>query len=93
MKKTSFLKGLTMAAVAMVCAFTTSCSEEELKIQGGTIEIPEVPELAAPVASLAITVLDFENNAKNTRIGIHHRSHYAFMRRLCPATRIPRFYS
>ena len=36
-------------------------SEEELKIQGGTIEIPEVPELANPVASLAITVLDFEN--------------------------------
>ena len=34
MKKVNFLKGLTLAAVALVCAFTTSCSEEELNIQG-----------------------------------------------------------
>lgn len=61
MKKTNFWKGLALAAVALVSVFTTSCSEEELKIQGGTIEVPEIPELANPVASLAITVLDFEN--------------------------------
>ena len=61
MKKTNFWKGLAFAAVALFGVFATSCSEEELKIQGGTIEIPEVPELANPVASLAITVLDFEN--------------------------------
>ena len=61
MKKTIFWKGLAFAAVALFGVFATSCSEEELKIQGGTIEIPEVPELAEPVASVAITVLDFEN--------------------------------
>ena len=61
MKKTIFWKGLAFAAVALFGVFATSCSEEELKIQGGTIEIPQVPELANPVASLAITVLDFEN--------------------------------
>ena len=61
MKKTNFWKGLAFAAVALFGVFATSCSEEELKIQGGTIEIPEVPELAEPVASVAITVLDFEN--------------------------------
>lgn len=63
MKKTNFWKGLAFAAVALVGVFTTSCSEEELKINGGTIDIPEVtvPELANPVASLAVTVLDFEN--------------------------------
>ena len=61
MKKTNFWKGLAFAAVALFGVFATSCSEEELKIQGGTIEIPQVPELANPVASLAITVLDFEN--------------------------------
>ena len=59
MKKTNFWKGLALAAVALVGVYTTSCSEEELKIQGGTIE---VPELAEPVANLAITVLDFENS-------------------------------
>lgn len=58
---TNFWKGLAFAAVALFGVFATSCSEEELKIQGGTIEIPQVPELANPVASLAITVLDFEN--------------------------------
>jgi hypothetical protein len=61
MKKTIFWKGLAFAAVALFGVFATSCSEEELKIQGGTIDIPQVPELANPVASLAITVLDFEN--------------------------------
>lgn len=61
MKKTNFWKGLAFAAVALFGVFATSCSEEELKIQGGTIDIPQVPELANPVASLAITVLDFEN--------------------------------
>lgn len=61
MKKTNFWKGLAFSAVALFGVFATSCSEEELKVQGGTIEIPQVPELANPVASLAITVLDFEN--------------------------------
>ena len=61
MKKTIFWKSLAFAAVALVSVFATSCSEEELKFQGGTVQIPEIPELAAPVASLAITVLDFEN--------------------------------
>lgn len=64
MKKTFFWKGLAFAAIALVCSFTTSCSEEELKINSGTIDIPEyptVPELAAPIASVAVTVLDFEN--------------------------------
>lgn len=63
MKKTNFWKGLALAAVALVGVYTTSCSEEELKIQGGTITIPEVtvPELAEPVINVAITVLDIEN--------------------------------
>lgn len=58
MKKNIFLKGLTLAFVALVGFFATSCNEEELNINGGEVEIPE---LAAPVASLAMTVLDFEN--------------------------------
>lgn len=61
MEKTFFWKSLAFVAVTLFSVFTTSCSEEELKIQGGTIDIPEVPELANPVASLAITVLDLEN--------------------------------
>lgn len=61
MKKTNFWKGLALAAVALVGVYTTSCSEEELKINGGTITIPSVPELAEPVAEVAITVLNFEN--------------------------------
>ena len=63
MKKTNFWKGLALAAVALVGVYTTSCSEEELKINGGTIDIPtvEIPELAAPVAEVAITVVNFEN--------------------------------
>ena len=56
MKKTSFLKGLTMAAVAMVCAFTTSCSEEELKINGSDIQLP------AASASLTVSVVDLERS-------------------------------
>ena len=55
MKKTSFLKGLAMAAVAMVCAFTTSCSEEELKINGA-----EQITLPKAAASLTIAVVDLE---------------------------------
>ena len=58
MKKNIFLKGLTFAFAAMVSFFATSCNEEELNINGGEVEIPE---LAAPVASLAMTVLDFEH--------------------------------
>ena len=54
MKKTSFLKGLAMAAVAMVCAFTTSCSEEELSFNPSKFELPEA------VANLTITVVDLE---------------------------------
>ena len=54
MKKTSFLKGLAMAAVAMVCAFTTSCSEEELKINGSVIQLPKA------AASLTVSVVDLE---------------------------------
>ena len=56
MKKTSFLKGLAMAAVAMVCAFTTSCSEEELKINGSDIQLP------AASASLTVSVVDLERS-------------------------------
>ena len=54
MKKTSFLKGLTMAAFALVCAFTTSCSEEELSINGSEIKLP------AAAASLTVSVVDLE---------------------------------
>lgn len=54
MKKTSFLKGLAMAAVAMVCAFTTSCSEEELSFNPSKIDLPEAN------ASLTIAVVDLE---------------------------------
>jgi len=54
MKKTSFLKGLVMAAVALVCAFTTSCSEEELKINGSQITLPKAS------ASLTVSIVDLE---------------------------------
>ena len=54
MKKTSFLKGLVMAAVALVCAFTTSCSEEELKINGSQITLPKA------VATLTVAIVDLE---------------------------------
>lgn len=54
MKKTSFLKGLAMAAVALVCAFTTSCSEEELKINGSQITLPKA------VATLTVSLVDLE---------------------------------
>lgn len=54
MKKTSFLKGLAMAAVALVCAFTTSCSEEELKINGSQIVLPKAS------ATLTVAVVDLE---------------------------------
>ena len=57
MKKTNFLKGLAMAAIALVSVFTTSCSEEELSIKGAEVVIPE---LAAPVATISISVVDFE---------------------------------
>lgn len=52
MKKTSFLKGLAMAAVALVCAFTTSCSKEELKFNGSQITLPKA------AASLTVAVVD-----------------------------------
>ena len=60
MKKTNFLKGLAMAAIALVSVFTTSCSEEELSIKGTEVKIPE---LAAPVATVSISVVDFEKGA------------------------------
>lgn len=59
MKKTSFLKGLAMAAVAMVCAFTTSCSEEELKVNG-------TPQLTLPAASATLTVAVVDLEAGET---------------------------
>ena len=57
MKKTNFWKGLTLAAVALVSVFATSCSEEELKING-----PEVPTVVLPAAkaSVSISVVDLE---------------------------------
>lgn len=60
MKKTNFLKGLAMAAIALVSVFTTSCSEEELSIKGADVTIPE---LAAPVATVSVSVVDFEKGA------------------------------
>lgn len=60
MKKTNFLKGLAMAAVALVSVFATSCSEEELSIKGADVTIPE---LAAPVATVSVSVVDFEKGA------------------------------
>lgn len=60
MKKTNFLKGMAMAAIALVSVFTTSCSEEELSIKGADVTIPE---LAEPVASVSISVVDFEKGA------------------------------
>ena len=60
MKKTNFLKGMAMAAIALVSVFTTSCSEEELSIKGSTVTIPE---LAAPVATVSVSVVDFEKGA------------------------------
>lgn len=59
MKKTNFLKGLAMAAIALVSVFTTSCSEEELSIKGSEVKIPE---LAAAKVQLAISVVDLENS-------------------------------
>lgn len=57
MKKTNFLKGLAMAAIALVSVFTTSCSEEELNIKGTTI-----PEAAPAKVQLAISVVDLQNS-------------------------------
>ena len=57
MKKVNFLKGLTLAAVALVCVFTTSCSEEELNIQGSGGSNIELP---AATASVTISVVDLE---------------------------------
>ena len=56
MKKTNFLKGLALAAVALVCGFATSCSEEELSIKGNQTEI----KLPAASASVSISVVDLE---------------------------------
>lgn len=57
MKKTNFMKGLTLAAVALVSVFTTSCSEEELSISnpGSNMELP------AATASVSISVVDLGN--------------------------------
>lgn len=57
MKKTNFLKGLAMAAIALVSVFTTSCSEEELSINGS-----KPVELAPAKVQLAINVVDLENS-------------------------------
>lgn len=54
MKKTNFLKGLAMAAIALVSVFTTSCSEEELSIKGAEIKLP------AAAASVTLSVVDLE---------------------------------
>lgn len=60
MKKTNFWKSVAMAAVALVSVFATSCSEEELKIEGVD---PNHPELVLPdaKASVSISVVDLEN--------------------------------
>lgn len=57
MKKANFWKGLALAAVALVSVFSTSCSEEELNING--VEIPE-QVLPAAKASVSISVVDLE---------------------------------
>ena len=57
MKKTIFLKGLAMAAIALVSVFTTSCSEEELSIKGA-----EPVKPAPAVVQLAINVVDLDNS-------------------------------
>ncbi len=57
MKKTNFLKGLAMAAIALVSVFTTSCSEEELSIKGA-----EPVKPAPAVVQLAINVVDLDNS-------------------------------
>lgn len=54
MKKTNFLKGLALAAVVLVGGFATSCSEEELQINGSDITLP------AASASVSISVVDLE---------------------------------
>jgi len=54
MKKTNFLKGLALAAVALVSGFATSCSEEELSIKNNPVELP------AASASVSISVVDLE---------------------------------
>ena len=61
MKKTNFWKGLTMAAVALVSVFATSCSEEEIKINGGDVDV-DVPTITLPDAKaiISITVVDLE---------------------------------
>lgn len=56
MKKTNFLKVCAFAAVAL---FATSCSEETLDINGGSITVPEFT-LPAPTASISVTVVDLE---------------------------------
>lgn len=61
MKKNYFLKVLALAVVAMISTFAISCSEEDLSINGGDVDFPEIPELAKPIASLAISVVDFNN--------------------------------
>lgn len=57
MKKTNFLKGMAMAAIALVSVFTTSCSEEELSIKGA-----EPVKPAPAVVQLAINVVDLDNS-------------------------------
>ena len=56
MKKANFLKVCAFAAVAL---FATSCSEETLDINGGSINVPEFT-LPAPTASISVTVVDLE---------------------------------
>lgn len=57
MKKTNFLKGLALAV--LVSSFATSCSEEELSIQNGSIKVPEYT-LPAATASVTVSVVDLE---------------------------------
>ena len=62
MRTKNFFKGLAVAAVALVGVFATSCSEEELNLNGtinGTPVDPYTPtELPDGVAYAAISVVD-----------------------------------
>ena len=60
MKKKNFWRGLAMATVALVSVFATSCSEEEIKIEGGDIEVPPTVVLPDAKAIISITVVDLE---------------------------------
>lgn len=60
MRTKNFFKGLAVAAVALVGVFATSCSEEELNLNGkpGTPVTPDPVVLPDGVAYAAISVVD-----------------------------------